>query len=104
MKKPELTTNKNKCSLSKSEYPDCGCNECRGNVIGYLGKEKGKIYLYTGNFAGTYLHNQRVFIERFSPWIYTEKPSSCEAFICLDGGSGGQCDWIPREEIINNLI
>ena len=74
-------------------------NKQYDNIKEYLGKNKTDEYIYTGKFAPTYLFNQKVKILSFFP----NEGSTCEAFIELVGGSGGQCDWIPREEIINNL-
>ena len=67
-----------------------------------LGKKKGKIYKYTGKFTKEYLRDRLVVIIKFCV-DYDDKPSTCEAFIKLKGGSGGQCEWIPRNEIINYL-
>ena len=92
-----------KCKLSGSKsILDCHCNECSDNVIEYLGKKKGKIYKYTGKFTKEYLRDRLVVIIKFCV-DYDDKPSTCEAFIKLKGGSGGQCEWIPRNEIINYL-
>lgn len=66
----------------------------------YLGKNKKDIYLYTGKFAPDYIRNQKVKILNFFP----NDGSTCEAFIQLYGGEGGQCENIPREEVKNNLI
>jgi len=68
----------------------------------YLGKNKKDVYLYTGNFAPEYMRNQKVKIESFLPG--GAEYSTCEAFIRLVGGTGGQVEWIPKREIINNLI
>jgi hypothetical protein len=96
-----MKTNNKRCSTSGKQYPECHCNECYDNVVEYLGKIKGEIYFYNGKYAEQYLRNKLVVIERFHP---DGHPSTCEALIRLGGGSGGQCGWIPREEIINNLI
>ena len=92
-----------KCSFGSKSILDCHCDDCHSHIIEYLGKKKGKVYKYTGKHTASYLHNQRVFIERFST-DEDEITNSCEAFICLYKGSGGQCEWIPRNEIIENLI
>lgn len=68
----------------------------------YLGKNKKDVYLYTGKFAPGYMRNRKVQIISFLPG--GQESSSCEAFIKLYGGSGGQVEWIPKAELINNLI
>ena len=95
-----MKTNEKKCKLNKSEFPDCHCDECYHNVEEYLGKVKGKVYLYTGDRI-QYMQNKKVTIESFLPG--GDEHKTCEAFIKLFGGTGGQCDWIPKKEIINNL-
>jgi hypothetical protein len=75
-------------------------NEEYDKIESYLGKNKIDTYVYMGNFAPAYLKNQKVKIRSFFP----NSGSTCEAFIQLYGSDGGQTEWIPREEIINNLI
>ena len=96
-----VKTNGKKCEVYKSTFPDCHCNECYRNITEYLGKKKGEKYKYTGKFAAPYFYNQEVVIDHFS--VGDEITHSCEAFIQLFGGTGGQVEWIPRNEIINNL-
>ena len=91
-----------KCRFGNKSILDCHCDDCHSHIIGYLGKEKGKVYKYTGRFAPAYLHDKEVFIDSFST-NEKEKTSSCEAFISLKGGTGGQVGWIPRDEIIKCL-
>ena len=102
-RKQSIIMNGKRCKLSNSKHVfDCHCNECYDNIKGYLGKEVGKIYLYTGKFTPVYLQGKEVIIEKFCA-DESEKTSSCECIIKLLDGEGGQISWIPREEIINNL-
>ena len=102
-RKESIIMNGEKCKLSNSTHVfDCHCNDCYNNIKGYLGKEVGKTYLYTGTFAPLFLHGKKVIVEHFLT-DENEKTSSCECIIKLFGGEGGQISWIPREEIINNL-
>ena len=64
----------------------------------YLGKNKNDVYIYTGTFAPSYLRNQKVKVLSFLPG--GAESSTCEAFIQLVGSSGGQCEWIPKNELI----
>ena len=92
-----------KCSYSSSKHIfDCHCNECHDNIKGYLGKEKKKIYIYTGKFAPEYIRGKQIIVDKFSTDEH-EKTSSCEAFIHLADSDYGY-EWIPRNEIENNLI
>jgi len=98
-----IKMNGKKCKYSGSDSVfDCHCNECRDNIVEYLGKKIGETYKYTGKFAPAYMYNQEVIIDKFSTTA-EDKTSSCEAVIKLKGGTGGQVEGIPREEIINNL-
>ena len=91
------------CKLSGSKsILDCHCNECYENVIEYLGKKKGEAYKYTGKFALEYIRGKEIIIDHFSTNEQNET-ASCEAFIRLKGGTDGQVEWIPRNEIVNNL-
>ena len=93
-----------KCKYSGStSILDCHCNECHDNIIGYLGKKKGGKYLYNGKFTPEYMRDRLIIIEKFST-DEDEETSSCECFIRLFDGEGGQVQWIPREEILNNLL
>jgi len=93
-----------KCKLSGStSIFDCHCNDCYNNIVEYLGKKKGKKYFYNGKFTPEYMRNRHVVIEKFCA-NEDDKTSSCECFIKLFGGEGGQVQWIPREEIISNLL
>jgi hypothetical protein len=76
-------------------------NEEYDAIDTYLGKNKTDTYLYTGKFAPVYMQNKKVKIVSFLPG--GEEHNTCEAFIKLEGGSGGQCEWIPKKELINNL-
>ncbi len=69
----------------------------------YLGKKKGGKYLYNGKFTPEYMRDRLIIIEKFST-DEDEETSSCECFIRLFDGEGGQVQWIPREEILNNLL
>ncbi len=92
-----------KCSFGSKSVFDCHCNACFSHIIGYLGKKKGEKYFYNGSFAPQYIRNRDVKILSFF-FAEEEEPSSCECFIQLFDGEGGQCEWIPRKEIINNLL
>ena len=59
----KMKTNEKKCKLNKSEFPDCHCDECYHNVEEYLGKVKGKVYLYTGDRI-QYMQNKKVTINK----------------------------------------
>jgi hypothetical protein len=73
-------------------------------IVEYLGKNLKDTYLYTGDFV-KWLNNKKVIILRFNEATAgEEKTYSCEAFIQLADGQGWNVDWIPREEIINNLV
>ena len=90
-----------KCSFGNTSILNCHCNDCHNHIIEYLGKKKGKKYLYTGNFKRD-LKNREVVIESFST-DENEETSSCECFVRL-ASSEYLYVWIPRREIINNLI
>ena len=102
-RKKSIKMSGEKCSSGSKSIFDCHCNDCHNHIIEYLGKKKGEVYFYNGQFSETYIQDKKVEIIRFST-DEDEKTSSCECFIKLHGGEGGQCEWIPRREIINNLI
>lgn len=103
-RRQSIIMNGKQCKYSNSDHVfNCHCNECRDNIKGYLGKEVGKVYLYTGIFAPAFLQGKKITVEHFSTDEF-EKTSSCECLIKLLGGEGGQISWIPREEIYHNLI
>jgi len=92
-----------KCSFGETSVFNCHCNDCYNHIGEYLGKKKGQKYFYNGKFAPTYIQDKEVIIHHFST-DERDKTSSCECMIKLFGGEGGQVEWIPREEIINNLL
>ena len=81
---------------------DCHCNDCYENISGYLGKKKGRKYLYTGKFTPEYMRGKHVIIKSFCAYE-NDKTSSCECFIKMADKEYG-CEWIPRDDIINNLL
>lgn len=91
-----------KCKLSGSKsILDCHCNDCHNHIIEYLGKKKGNKYFYTGNFKDT-IKDREVVITHFST-DENEETSSCECFVRL--ANSEYCyEWIPRKEIIENLV
>ncbi len=101
-RKKSIIMSGKKCSFGSKSIFDCHCNDCHNHIIEYLGKKKGSIYLYTGRFASTYIQDKKIEIVCFST-DEDEKTISCECFIKLLNGTGGQCEWIPRREIISNL-
>lgn len=102
-RKNTIIMNGQKCKLSNSSHVfDCHCNECYHNIKSYLGKEVGKMYKYTGKFAPVYLQDKKVEVLHFCA-DENDKTSSCECFLKLYGGEGGQVEWIPRREILYNL-
>ena len=79
---------------------DCHCNDCHNHIVEYLGKKKGKKYLYSGDFKDT-IKNMEVVIMSFST-DEDENTSSCECFVRL--ADSEYCyEWIPREHIFYNL-
>lgn len=91
-----------KCEYSGStSVLDCHCNDCRNHIIEYLGKRKGKKYLYTGDFKDT-IKNREVIIISFSTDGDNEN-NSCECFV-RRADSEYCYEWIPREDIIGNLV
>ncbi len=102
-RKKSIVMSGKRCSFGSKSIFDCHCNDCHNNIIEYLGKKKGEVYFYNGRFAKTYIQDKKVKIDCFST-DEDEKTSSCECFIQLLDGTGGQCEWIPRREIISNLV
>lgn len=92
-----------KCSYGSISVFDCHCNDCYSHIVSYLGKRKDKKYFYNGKFTPAYMKDKHVVIESFCA-NENDKTSSCECFIKLFGGEGGHVEWIPRDEIINNLL
>jgi len=68
----------------------------------HLGFDTSKLYTYTGIFAPQYLWNRTVKIQSFHKGGNENK--SCVAFIVPFPEIGGQCSWIPLDELLNNLI
>lgn len=75
-------------------------NEEYDAIKEYEGKNKKDVYLYNGKFV-PYMTKQKVKIMSFLPG--GDENNTCEAFIKLYGGTPGQCDWIPKKELLNNL-
>ena len=90
-----------KCKTSGStSVLNCHCNDCHNHIIEYLGKKKGKKYLYTGNFKDT-IKDREVIITHFST-DEDEETSSCECFVKM--ANSEYCfEWIPRKDIFHNL-
>ena len=44
-RKESIKMNGKKCQFGSTSVFDCHCNECYNNIIEYLGKEVGKVYL-----------------------------------------------------------
>ena len=101
-RKKSIIMSGKECSFGSKSIFDCHCNDCYDHIIEYLGKKKGEVYFYDGDFARTYIQDKKVKILSFST-DEDDETSSCECFIQLFGGEGGQCEWIPRREIMNNL-
>ena len=102
-RKKSIVMSGEKCSSGSKSIFDCHCNDCHNNIIEYLGKKKGEVYFYNGKFAPSYIQDKKIEIVCFST-DEDEETSSCECFIKLFDGEGGQCEWIPRREIIDNLM
>ena len=101
-RKKSIIMSGKECSFGSKSIFDCHCNDCHNHIIEYLGKKKGEVYFYDGDFAKTYIQDKKVKILSFST-DEDDETSSCECFIKLFDGEGGQCEWIPRREIMNNL-
>ncbi len=101
-RKESIKMNGKKCQFGSTSVFDCHCNECYNNIIEYLGKEVGKVYLYNGKFTPEYMRDKRVIIKSFCA-DEKDETSSCECFIKLADSEYG-AEWIPRKEIIENLI